>query len=206
MKRHFSEDEDDCSVPRKRRKCESVTPISGVIDLVYLYGLKTYVFEQQPFSFCLQKGMAVADSHCPYCPPYSKSKNQENEKSAMQAFKKLSDTEDSNYLAYAIIKELFNPGDASQIDVTRMNGNIQLEVKDVRHLSPFFVHLLLMKEFAEDIRLSLRTKKMTIVCKKKYIEQDNDDMRCDEILNGLITKMKRNALTLTRQHELEHFL
>lgn len=205
MKRHLIDDEDDCHIPKKRRRCESVTPISSVIDLVYLYGLKTYVFEQQPFCFCLQKGVAVAEAQCPFCIPYPKSNTQENEKIAMHSFKMLSDTEDFNYIAYAIIKELFNPGDASQIDVTKVNGHIELEVKGVRHLSPFFVHLLLMKEFAEDIRLNLITKRMTVVCKKKIMDEIQN-MRGDDVLNKLMAKMKRNALTLTRQHELQNFL
>jgi hypothetical protein len=204
MKRPYLDD--DGPVPKKKRRCETVTPFSNTVDLAYLYGLKMFVFDQQPFCFCMQKGMAVANEQCLYCPPQPKFSSFENERSAMDSFKRISHLEDDNYIAYALMRELFRLGDAARIDVSQVDDTIQLNVKDVLHLSPFCIHLLLMKDFVEDIRIDLMTRAMVVVCKRGDKIMETQNISSDKILNDDLTRMKRNILTLTRQSELRQFL
>jgi hypothetical protein len=102
------------------------------------------------------------------------------------------------------MSELFQRGDATQIYVSQTGGNIQLNVMDVHHLSPFLLHLLLMKDFVEDIRIDLMTKAVVIVCRRG--DKGVDSISSDKILNSDLARMKRNILTLTRQSELQNFL
>lgn len=198
--------EEDGHVPKKKRRCEIVTPFSNVVDLAYLYGLKMFVFDQQPFCFCMYRGIAVLDAQCTYCPSHSDFNNHGCEKRAMESFKSVRNEEEDNYIAYALITELFHRGEAIHIDVCRVGENIQLHVKDVRHLSPFCIHLLLMKDFVEDIRINLLTREMFVVCKRGGKTMDMQSISSDSILNNELTRMKRNILTLTRHTELKKFL
>jgi len=198
-------DEDD-HVPKKKRRCEIVTPFSNVVDLAYLYGLKMFVFDQQPFTFCMKKGMAVLGAQCVYCPLQQDVSNHESENNTIESYKKISHQEDDNYIVYAFITHLYTRGEVAHIDVSEVGDNIHLHVKDIHHLPPFCVNLLLMKDFVEDVRLDLMSRDMLVVCKKSNKMMDIQNVSCDSILNGDLSTMKRNILSLSRQTELQQFL
>lgn len=217
MKRRHRLSDSDCTIARKRRRLEAITPFSHRLDLTYMCALYRHVFNK---SFCvdISSGMVTTQQDCAHC---LKGRGMQGDmkdqgdlmmQKYMTTYGTLSCSSSSNYKVNAMIEELSQTSGASSLgmkevpDEIRERNRVAFEAKDVRHVSCFLIHMFVMNGLMQMVSLDLVSGQLYMECKEmnhniKELEEKEKTFT-DTTLSRLLSSMKRNIMTRHRQEEL----
>ncbi len=204
MKRSYccaDDEKDDCPFPTKRRKVNPLTPFCNSLDLAHISMLHHLVF-QSAFCICIEKGCVVPQQDCQHCLDggHLSHRNSVTDdlKMVMQQYKSVTGETKCIYKIYATLQELYNTCGADDITLDASGDRVVFNVTGLKHLSWFLVYSLVQNCPLHDILLDLTSGKMMMMCHSSQSPLTKDD----PILNDMLSTLKRNMLSLTRQSEI----